>query len=75
VCAAFPDYHWELQELIVEEDPIAARVIGQGTHTGPSAASLPPAGGSALRSWSSTDSPTARSSSAGETSFPWFATP
>ena len=35
VCTAFPDYHWELQELVVEEDPIAARLIGQGTHTGP----------------------------------------
>ena len=35
VCTAFPDYHWELQELVVEEDRIAARLIGQGTHTGP----------------------------------------
>ena len=35
VCTAFPDYHWELQELVVEEDTIAARLIGQGTHTGP----------------------------------------
>jgi predicted ester cyclase len=34
VCTAFPDYHWELQELVVEEDRIAARLIGQGTHTG-----------------------------------------
>jgi predicted ester cyclase len=34
VCTAFPDYHWELQELVVEEDMIAARLIGQGTHTG-----------------------------------------
>ena len=35
VCTAFPDYHWELQELVVEDDTIAARLIGQGTHTGP----------------------------------------
>ena len=35
VCTAFPDYHWELQVLVVEEDTIAARLIGQGTHTGP----------------------------------------
>jgi predicted ester cyclase len=34
VCAGFPDYHWELQELVVEENTIAARLIGQGTHTG-----------------------------------------
>jgi predicted ester cyclase len=34
VCTAFPDYHWELQQLVVEEDRIAARLIGQGTHTG-----------------------------------------
>jgi predicted ester cyclase len=35
VCTAFPDYHWELQELVVEDDTIAARLIGQGTHSGP----------------------------------------
>jgi predicted ester cyclase len=35
VCTAFPDYHWELQQLVVEDDTIAARLIGQGTHTGP----------------------------------------
>ena len=35
VHAAFPDYHWDLQELVVEQDTIAARLIGQGTHTGP----------------------------------------
>jgi predicted ester cyclase len=34
VCTAFPDYHWDLRELVVEEDTIAARLIGQGTHTG-----------------------------------------
>src|SRR5207244_2081379 len=34
VCTAFPDYHWELQALVVQEDTIAARLIGQGTHTG-----------------------------------------
>lgn len=35
VCVAFPDYHWDLQELVVEDDTIAARLIGQGTHTAP----------------------------------------
>ena len=35
VCTALPDYHWELQELVVEQDTIAARLIGHGTHTGP----------------------------------------
>jgi predicted ester cyclase len=35
VCTAFRDYHWELQLLVVEEDTIAARLLGQGTHTGP----------------------------------------
>ncbi len=35
VCTAFPDYHWELQDLVVDGDTIAARLIGQGTHTGP----------------------------------------
>jgi predicted ester cyclase len=35
VCTAFPDYHWDVQDLVIEEDTIAARLIGQGTHTGP----------------------------------------
>ena len=35
VCTAFPDYRWELQGLVVEQDTIAARLIGRGTHTGP----------------------------------------
>lgn len=35
VCTAFPDYRWQLQNLVVEGDSIAARLIGQGTHTGP----------------------------------------
>jgi predicted ester cyclase len=34
VSIGFPDYHWELQELVVEENTIAARLIGRGTHTG-----------------------------------------
>ncbi len=34
VCTGFPDYRWELQELVVEGDTIAARLIGEGTHTG-----------------------------------------
>jgi predicted ester cyclase len=35
VHTAFPDYHWDVQQVVVEEDTIAARLIGQGTHTGP----------------------------------------
>jgi len=34
VCTAFPDYRWELQHVVVEGDTIAARLTGQGTHTG-----------------------------------------
>jgi predicted ester cyclase len=34
VCTGFPDYRWELQELIIENNAIAARLIGRGTHTG-----------------------------------------
>lgn len=34
VGAGFPDYHWELRQLIVQDDTIAARLIGRGTHTG-----------------------------------------
>jgi predicted ester cyclase len=34
VCTGFPDYHWELQDLVVEENTIAARLIGRGTHAG-----------------------------------------
>jgi predicted ester cyclase len=35
VTAAFTDYHWELQDLTVTRDTIAARLTGRGTHTGP----------------------------------------
>ena len=35
VCTGFPDYRWELQQRVVEGDTIAARLVGQGTHTGP----------------------------------------
>jgi hypothetical protein len=34
VGTGFPDYRWELQDLVVEDDTIAARLIGRGTHTG-----------------------------------------
>jgi predicted ester cyclase len=34
VGTGFPDYRWELQELVVEQNTIAARLIGRGTHTG-----------------------------------------
>jgi predicted ester cyclase len=35
VTTAFPDYHWELQDVVVGDDTVAARLIGHGTHTGP----------------------------------------
>src|SRR3954451_24898868 len=35
VHTAFPDYRWELQELVIERDTVAARLIGHGTHSGP----------------------------------------
>jgi predicted ester cyclase len=35
VRTAFPDYRWALQDVVVDGDTIAARLIGQGTHTGP----------------------------------------
>jgi predicted ester cyclase len=34
VHTAFPDYRWDLQQLVIEQDTLAARLIGQGTHTG-----------------------------------------
>lgn len=35
VVAAFPDYRWILQHTVVEDDWLAARLIGGGTHSGP----------------------------------------
>ena len=43
VSTGFPDYRWELQKVVVEEDMIAARLIGEGTHTGPFGG-IPPTG-------------------------------
>lgn len=34
VVAGFPDYRWDLQEVVVEGTTIAARLTGRGTHTG-----------------------------------------
>ncbi len=31
----FPDYRWDLQQLLVDGQWLAARLIGTGTHTGP----------------------------------------
>jgi predicted ester cyclase len=31
---AFPDYRWDLQQVLVEDRWIAARLLGSGTHTG-----------------------------------------
>ena len=34
VVDAFPDYHWDLRQLVVDGDCLAARLTGTGTHTG-----------------------------------------
>jgi predicted ester cyclase len=33
--SAFSDYHWDLQEQVIEKGSIAARLVGRGTHNGP----------------------------------------
>jgi predicted ester cyclase len=43
VQAGFPDYQWDLQEVVVEGNTLAARLIGRGTHTG-SFAGIAPTG-------------------------------
>ena len=35
VVNAFPDYHWDLQHLLVDGDWLSAHLIDTGTHTGP----------------------------------------
>ena len=34
VVRAFPDYSWEVQELVVRGDTVCARLTDRGTHTG-----------------------------------------
>ncbi|WP_433161567.1 ester cyclase [Kribbella sp. CA-247076] len=34
VVEAFPDYHWDLQHLLVDGDWISAHLIDTGTHSG-----------------------------------------
>ena len=34
VITGFPDYRWELQDLLVDGDTVVARLTGRGTHTG-----------------------------------------
>lgn len=34
VVRAFPDYAWDLQELLVQGNTVCARLTGRGTHTG-----------------------------------------
>jgi len=36
VTGAFPDYHWDLHRLLVDDRWLAARLTGTGTHTGTS---------------------------------------
>ena len=34
VTEAFADYHWDLQRLLIDDQWLAARLFGTGTHTG-----------------------------------------
>jgi predicted ester cyclase len=34
VVDAFPDYHWDLRQLLVDGDWLSAHLTGTGTHTG-----------------------------------------
>jgi len=34
VLEGFPDYRWDLQQVLVDGDVVVARLIGRGTHTG-----------------------------------------
>lgn len=34
VVEAFPDYHWDLRQLLVDGDKLAAHLTDTGTHTG-----------------------------------------
>ncbi len=34
VVDAFPDYHWDLQQVLVDGDWLAARLVDTGTHSG-----------------------------------------
>jgi predicted ester cyclase len=43
VIDAFPDYHWELQHLLVDGDWLSAHLVDTGTHTG-TFLDLPPTG-------------------------------
>ncbi len=35
VVAGFPDYRWKIEQLVVEDDMLAVRLTGAGTHLGP----------------------------------------
>jgi len=35
VFTGFPDYHWDLQQVLVDGDTVVARLVGHGTHAGP----------------------------------------
>ncbi|SEP78109.1 ester cyclase [Microlunatus flavus] len=41
VLRAFPDYRWDLQEVLVDGSTVVARLRGSGTHEGPLGAIAP----------------------------------
>jgi predicted ester cyclase len=43
VVRAFPDYHWELRHLLVDEPMLAAHLVDTGTHLG-TVLDVPPTG-------------------------------
>ena len=67
VIEAFPDYHWDLQHLLVDGDWLSAHLIDTGTHTGGPFLDLRPAARSGPRSSPSTTSPPAKSPPPGAT--------
>ena len=43
VVRAFPDYHWDLRHLLVDEPWVSAHFVGTGTNAVPTSAWPPPA--------------------------------
>jgi predicted ester cyclase len=49
--SGFADYYWDLQRLLVDDQWLAARLFGTGTHTGTFRGIAASGRGSAHRSW------------------------